>query len=238
MRLRAVSDTNMAALRQWLEDAWADYHRGWSLVDQDLHAFCRHHGHDKFKDVYAKVTMVNRMYLTGLSRPVRTVDPQGRKLDGEAEAARCLVDNHELLKEWVHDLLPLPEGGRAALRLAVEAHGRLTTALTPRLGYRPCSFVSKYLHFHCPGVPIYDTRADASIKVVTSRLVGQTDANTLARPDCADPYYYPHARRFLELWEVAEQSRSDVTVKMLDLALWSGAPLFDDSETSERGVHA
>ena len=57
-------------LAVWIGDAWKDYQETWAMVDEELHDLCHRHGHERFKDVYTKVAMVNRVYMAGITRVV------------------------------------------------------------------------------------------------------------------------------------------------------------------------
>jgi hypothetical protein len=71
-------------------------------------------------------------------------------------------------------------------------------------------------------MPIYDSRAVAAIgKVLASHIPKyQRTAGLLRRPTVYDPNYYWYAGRFLRLWELARETTPDLTIKMLDHALW------------------
>ena len=105
----------------------------------------------------------------------------------------------------------------------VGVHDRFTQFLVGVTtdGKSPRSFASKYLHFHNPAVPIYDSYALAGIR----RLV-RWDAPEIpfARPpggdDVADGYYQ-FCARFWRLLEACRDAGREVSVKSLDTYLWS-----------------
>ena len=103
------------------------------------------------------------------------------------------------------------------------AHGAITQRLASDLGATNlCSFVSKYLHFHCPIVPIYDSRVAEHIVGVLGEHVPPYTPTTrlLERPAAYDASYYWDAGRFLKLWQLARETVPEATVQMLDHALW------------------
>lgn len=62
----------------------------------------------------------------------------------------------------------------------------------------PRSFTAKYLHFHGPRVPIYDSIASqtiASLCRMTPKL------RMFAMPKGADASYYEYCLRFWKLWQ-------------------------------------
>jgi hypothetical protein len=84
------------------------------------------------------------------------------------------------------------------------------------------SFVSKYLHLYCALVPIFDSRAEASIGrfVDWTVAVNQTRA-TLGRPPDSPTRYYNFATAFVTLAErVAAIAGAMPGVKELDHLLW------------------
>jgi hypothetical protein len=104
------------------------------------------------------------------------------------------------------------------LQVIVEAHGRFCQLLRPVLrGRRSArSFASKYLHFHCPAVPLYDS-------VASSRLArhGSRDEidRVFERPKDADDSYYGFVLWFWQLYLAARKIRQGITVRLLDLYL-------------------
>jgi hypothetical protein len=127
-------------------------------------------------------------------------------------------------------LNPVSDLNADTMSLIVGVHGMVTQGLSERLhGANLRSFVSKYLHFHCPFVPIYDSLTAAAITKVLAPYVKQWARPTdiLPQPDHVDPTFYWYAARFLQLWEQARQAKPGVTVKMIDHALWGYRPSDD-----------
>jgi hypothetical protein len=101
----------------------------------------------------------------------------------------------------------------------VQVHWRFAGLLRqiPTRSTSPRSFAAKYLHFHCPVVPIYDSYAAARlIKLVPLREIAQP----LAEPQGADVEYCDFCVRFWSLYEACRDADLTVTVKSLDTWLW------------------
>jgi hypothetical protein len=85
-------------------------------------------------------------------------------------------------------------------------------------GKAPRSFAAKYLHFHQPLVPIYDSYTLARL----TKLV-RWDAQQIpfAQPSDADADYWQFCVRFLRFFEACRQAGLSVSVKNLDTYLWA-----------------
>ena len=112
---------------------------------------------------------------------------------------------------------PLTAAG--ALEL-VEQHGRFTQLLAsmPECNRLPRSFASKYLHFHHPAVPIYDSYAALAIgaQVRWSRW-----KVPFALPPHGDEEYWTYCVRLFRLYDACRSHGLNVTVKGLDQYLWA-----------------
>jgi hypothetical protein len=216
------SDVDATELSDWLAEAWSDYQSSWAVVDQELYDLCRRKNHDRLEDVYAKVSIINRVYMAGLARSIQGSED----LDAELTVGRLLLEHEHEVSSQVRSLQSIDDLTAETVGAIVEAHGTITRQLAPRLGgVKLSSFISKYLHFHCPMVPIYDSRAAEHIVEALGDDVplGTRTDTLLLPPPTYDPNYYWYAGRFLKLWELARDATPSVTVKMLDHALWRGA---------------
>ncbi|MBN1461212.1 MAG: hypothetical protein JXA57_16915 [Armatimonadetes bacterium] len=206
-------------LAHWLAEAWSDYQGSWAVVDRELYDLCARKGHDRLEDVYAKVAIINRVYMAGITRSVRAVDDA----DAELRVSRLLVRCADELSAHLAHLREINDLTAETMATVVTAHGSITQRLAADLqATNLCSFVSKYLHFHCPMVPIYDSRVAEHIVEVLGEHVPRSarTERLLDRPRVFHPSYYWYAGRFLRLWQLARESTPEATVKMLDHALW------------------
>jgi hypothetical protein len=208
-------------LADWLKDSKDDYEKTWSVVDSELYDLCGRKRHDLLRDVYTKVAIINRVYMAGISRSVAA----GVDSDAELRVSRVLADCSDEVSSRLGELERIDDLSRTSMRTIVAAHGSLTKRLGEGLGARSLSsFVSKYLHFHCPIVPIYDSRVVESIgRVLANRVPAHTRTDQLLeRPPVFDANYYWYAGRFLVIWQLANEAVPEMTVKLLDHALWRG----------------
>lgn len=201
-----------------LDAAAAAFDEDWGEVDKVLYALCADHPlHDDRRHVTAKVALVGRAYSAGLERCI-TARPgeqsvmaaadhiwrHGREVDDIIAAVRL---NDE----------PLTADG---MRAIVEGHGRLTSLLEamPQCTRRPRSFAAKYLHFHHPVVPIYDSYAEIAL----GKLVPWKAALApFARPPHGDEWYWQFCARLYRLYAASRYSGLKVTTKTLDTYLWT-----------------
>jgi hypothetical protein len=204
-----------------LARANAEFDRDWGGVDDVLRELCRRHpGHTDRRSVTAKVVLIGRAYSAGLER--RVTPPKGQQAIG------VIADYFERHGAEVDEILaplhpidePLSLQGMATIG---GVHGRFTQLLVGVTtdGKSPRSFASKYLHFHNPAVPIYDSYALAGIM----RLV-RWDAAEIrfgCPPDGDDVAdgYYRFCVRFWRLLEACRNAGREVSVKSLDTYLWS-----------------
>jgi hypothetical protein len=148
---------NEPDLASRLAQAITAYEAGWKPVDDELYdLFRRRSSHRDYRDVYTKVVMIERVYRAGVVRAFKA------KANAETTVARELLPQADLLEEQLATLAGQTLNGKTALQI-VELHGRITASLAPSADVWLTSFVSKYLHFHCPIVPVYDSKAAGSV---------------------------------------------------------------------------
>lgn len=142
--------------------------------------------HHEPSQVRAKVVIIGRSYASGLERHL------SRGLDAVTDA---LVASHRWLGDALGDLRGHEDHVPTDARLAAITglHARLLRKLEPltRNGNSVRSFVSKYLHFHAPVVPIYDQYADAAL----SDWYTWRDGPKSAMPKGVDEPYWRHCVR-------------------------------------------
>jgi hypothetical protein len=207
-----------SALPVFLAEAVEAYGRGWRTVDEELYTLCRRRSRPTdFADVYAKVAMIGRVYSAGVTR--------SWKAGGDAEmgVARVLV-SAELaasLNDGLQRLGGRPFDRQTAAEI-VELHGHVTRAISEHSGgVFLTSFVSKYLHFHCPTVPIYDSNAQAAIKKFVDRTKVDAIRKELRALHGSVWAYRNFVAAFLTLCErIHRESESSPTVKEIDCMLW------------------
>lgn len=199
-----------------LTEAIKSYEASWSPVDSELYNLCRRRAsHRDFADVYTKVAMIGRVYEAGVAGAWRG---EG---DPEIEITRVLIEQADLIESGLRRLENRPFDRQAAAE-TVELHGHVVRAISHRTkGVFLASFVSKYLHFHCQIVPIYDSNAQAAIGQFVD-----WDAVTPIRDAMAElPEWARTYRNFVAAFVVLYQRFSiktslRPTVKEVDHLLW------------------
>jgi len=188
----------------------------WGAVDEILYRVCREHpDHTSRRSIMAKLILIGRTYAAGIERLV--TPPKGKQA---VELIGDCLERHGVEVDAIITGLdgvaePLTS---TAMRLVVRQHGRLTSLLANDItaGKSPRSFVSKYLHFHMPVVPIYDSYCDSLL----TRLVPWDADAAFDPPEAVDGAYYHFCVRFLRLCEACRGAGIDATVKDLDAFLW------------------
>jgi hypothetical protein len=140
--------------------AQEEYLSIYSRIDYILYNMCKKWpDHKNREKVHAKVRIIGRVYGAGLERTGRD------QSKGIYETiAKVLYKNRKWIDESIKDLRKI-KNPKSAEREILSLHGKLLRLIRKGtksgLNYR--SFVSKYLHFHIPIVPIFDSLASKNI---------------------------------------------------------------------------
>lgn len=193
-----------------------EYDRVSRATDETLYDLCRRYpGHGDEGGVNAKLWIIGRTYATGIERKIRANGKQGGSM---SQLAGHLLKNAGKLDALFAHLPQIPEPLEPAkLRTIIDVHGQFIALLQElkamRPGQSPRSFASKYMHFHCPAVPIIDTYADRALR----KLVRWQESFRLFNlPTGADSYYAGYVFRFWQLYQQALAAGVQPTVKHLD----------------------
>jgi hypothetical protein len=202
-------------------NAVADYDHACRATDETLYNLCQQHpDHRVLASINAKLWIIGRTYATGIERKIPSRNTQGSslsQLSAHVLAHRRSVES--VFRRLARISEPLtPE----KLRNIVDAHGRFVRLLQPILRGKqsPRSFASKYMHFHCPAVPLYDTYA---VKALRHLYRWQDHFEIFDLPVEADEEYGWYVMRFWQLYLDAKRLRRPVAVKLLDHYLLSVA---------------
>jgi hypothetical protein len=209
-----ISDSTLA---RRVAQAMTSYRAEWQSVDSELQELCRRRfNHEDFEDVYAKVVVIARVYSAGLNRSWKGT----RSPSPEVQVSNCLVCHAGLVADSLKELVGQPFD-RARLNKIIALHGQLTRTLSGPAGVWLTSFVSKYLHFHCSIVPVYDSQASAHLRRgLVDRLRVRSLQASVAEPEVHDPAYYRFATVFLALYErIYARSSLQPSVKEVDYLL-------------------
>lgn len=196
------------------ERSWRYYKQNWRTYNAVLYEMCESHpGHRTMDEVVAKVGLISRAYAAGLERHALP-NGEGAIID----VAKTLVAKAPEVEALIQQARGAASDGndldRTNLSVVVHVHGSLQriTAVATRSSVR--SWVSKYLHFHVPGTPIFDSRAEVVLRARFHRRGGR---NThFSCPDGGDFQYWSFCNRFLSMWIEAGKLGVPRTVKRLD----------------------
>jgi hypothetical protein len=194
--------------------ACVNYDDEWKATDDALYMLCqRHPYHQDRGGINAKLWIIGRAYATGIERMITSKGTQGSSM--EQLSAHLLVRGKDVdaILEGLRGVTePLTTD---TLTKILDAHGRLVSIVQGTLhnGQTPRSFVSKYLHFHNPAVPILD-----SVAVKTARKHCRPERNgpAVEIPTVSDKQYVDFILRFWPLYKEARHSGVIVSVKLLD----------------------
>ena len=178
------------------EESRNSYLDSWALMDEMLYRLCAEHiGHGNAGAVNAKVLLIGRTFASGVERHVRSSGTQG-----SAIGIMCdhILAHHREIDGIVTALRKIKEPLDATkLKEVVNGHGRFCALVSKAARSVLVSFASKYLHFHCPVVPIYDTWA-------SGQAWKMRDKETLYAFDCppdGNEKYYWYCQCFFQLYK-------------------------------------
>jgi hypothetical protein len=215
MAVQSLEDLELS-----LKRALGYYATSWQPVDSELYKLCgRRPSQHAFADVYTKTAVIGRVYEAGVQRAFRGSG------DPESVVARNLVDQADLIDQGL-DQLKGQSLNRSTAAQIIELHGRITKGLSAATGnIWLTSFVSKYLHFHCPIVPIYDSTAAGAIgRYVDWRAVDEVRGSLTGLPVWARPYRN-YVAAFIVLYErVCKETSLEPSVRDIDYLLWQPTP--------------
>ncbi len=196
--------------------ACKDYVANWEAIELALYNLCkRHPDHQSQGSINAKLWIIGRTYATGIERKISSQGSQGSSM---TQLGEHFWRNRHQIDKVLGDLdlrkVNEPLTPRKLTRI-LDAHGRMAGIVQGvlREGQTPRSFVSKYLHFHNPAVPIFDSVAVAALRKEYRRA---RPDGSFEIPATADPQYADFLIRFWRLYQDACASGEKVTVKLLD----------------------
>lgn len=208
----------LRALRKIVAVACRDYRQNWAALDQVLYNLCRRHPDHSRCAINAKLWIVGRAYGTGIERQIKSDGSPESAMDRLAErfaAHRRQLDT--ILRGLRGVREPLTPG---KLTQILDAHGQFVRLMKQkrivRHGTVPRSFASKYLHFHHPAVPIYDSVA---VELLTGMYPRTPVNEEILVPKGADQKYAEFVGRFWRIYQEARISGVKITVKLVDHCL-------------------
>jgi hypothetical protein len=191
----------------------------WKALDDVLYDLCKNHPtHTARGSINAKLWIIGRTYATGIERKIESKGSQGSSM---TQLADLFETNQNAIDQLVSELAgfsePLTE---KMLETIVRVHGQLFKLIQPLLTDQqsPRSFVSKYLHFHCPLVPVYDNIAQQELRKL---IRWRKHYEVFALPSGADSDYARYCFRFWQLYQDIGQAGGTASVKLVDNYLLS-----------------
>lgn len=195
------------------------YLQNWTLNDDTLYSLCqKNYSHDSKNHINAKLWIIGRTYATGIERKIKTNRYQGGSL---SQLARHLYENRDKVNAIFDKLSKITSVSLLTvqkLEKIVALHGEFSHLIKDitRENQSPRSFVSKYMHFHCPVVPIYDGFASRTLERFQRR---DDSLKVFIKPVIADDDYYWFVLRFWGLYQKASKVVDVEKVKHLDYYL-------------------
>jgi exodeoxyribonuclease-1 len=199
------------------KQAHDDLRQRGSILYGTLRALCRRYPtHSDLNAVTAKVWIIGRSYATQIERHVPSDGTQGSALSKVAEflhGRHIEIDAIISAIRFADDKDPQLLDDED-LPSCIRSHGKFAALLKEVTGGQsPRSFVSKYLHFHRPIVPIYDSVAAESLqKVVPWKKT--YDCPPLGEAE--DVYYRQYVMQLRQLNGAARRSGISPKVMALD----------------------
>jgi len=204
------------------DKAVQNYQSFYKAIDEVLYELPRQYpGHSLKENIIVKLNIIGKTYDTGIARAIKTKGDPGSSM---TQLENHFWNNREFIDGLFNELsgitAPLEP---QKLEQIVKLHGLLLRNIMKitRKNRRPRSFVSKYMHFHCPEVPIYDSYAS---EIMTSLVHWNDDIEIFDIPSGADEWYWDYSMRFYELYHTIRKQRPDATVKLVDCyLLWEAS---------------
>jgi len=190
-----------------------EYKKYLKTCDDELYSICNKRKAINEKNISTKIMIVNGAYSAGLLR-------------GTKESYVDITDHIINHKKEIKNILDFKKCPNPVtdydkfLEVIIGRHYEFTLLLRKSVGKDSRSFVSKYMHFHNPYVPIYDGYV---IKALTYKTFGVQLKKTkgLDLPIPRDEQYGDYCNRFYRLYRHLEKKGlSNLNVRTLDYYLW------------------
>lgn len=196
----AAHNLEKHARKYW--DKAQEYHRRYALGRNALYALCGSARHDDPEATVSKLWLVGRSHSAALER---THVPQAeRKKEPYWRAAEALRKLR--VDEKLDAVRKRGESYDDAHVEAIDACvASVTDALSHVMGQRKLSLATKYLHFHAPALPIFDSVSQAVYKSFIDQRGG------------GEGKYGTHVRRFVRVRDALnELGHAPATARAID----------------------
>ena len=199
------------------DESCRKYREHGKALNDALYDLCeRHPDHQHYDGVLAKIGIIGRTYATGIER--QTVLEENEKGQSAAltKVTNFVWEHRGRIDGYIKQLHSMAEPLTASnLQTIVSVHWQFVALLRdiPLRNAGGVSFASKYLHFHIPVVPIYDSVAVKNIGKMYSRMKLKQE---FAFPEGAEDKYAKFVLQFWNLYEWIRSKRKTATVKLID----------------------
>lgn len=137
----------------------------WMLGNNILYKMCQDHpSHTDAEEIRAKIWLIGRSYAAAIERRKNKKNINDNFYDDFVEAFMEFNKKFNLDKRLAE--LKNKEFNKTTLREMLLIHNELTKFFYEQTELEKRSLASKYLHFHVPLFPIYDSRANDAIKKI------------------------------------------------------------------------
>lgn len=149
--------------------------RKWKLGNEILYKMCQDHPlHTDLEEIRAKIWLIGRSYAAAIERRKNKKNINDNFYDDFVEA--FVKFNKEFNLDSKLIALKNKELSETTINEILKIHNELTRFFYTQTKLDKRSLASKYLHFHVPIFPIYDSRAKDSINKIVS---GKIDSSNL-----------------------------------------------------------
>ena len=139
----------------------------WDLGNKVLYNLCKEHPlHVKPDVVAAKIWLIGRAYAASIERRKNKKNETNDQFYEKVVNAIIKFNNQEELDKKIKELNST-QLNEDMIKQILIAHKKLLEVLKKLTELNKRSFVSKYLHFHCDKVPLYDSQANGAINALS-----------------------------------------------------------------------
>ncbi|MBF0216111.1 MAG: hypothetical protein HQL30_03840 [Candidatus Omnitrophica bacterium] len=141
----------------------------WDVGNDVLYRLCRKHPlHTDKGAVIAKIWLIGRSYAAAIER--RPKSDSKRSSDRFYEDVAEKLINSQIDRE-IKRLPKTEQLSKENIKIIMDVHKFLTTTFYRLTSIYKVSLASKYLHFHRPITPIYDSRAKKSMSGIFEKNI-------------------------------------------------------------------
>ncbi len=146
----------------------------WDLGNQVLYDLCKNHPfHNKPDEIIAKMWLIGRSYAASIERRKNKKNETNDEFYSKVVNEVINFNRQEKLDERIKKLDNL-EINKSMVKQLLVLHKDLLKLLEKLTKLDKRSFVSKYLHFHCENIPIYDSRAKIGMMALSKGFKKET----------------------------------------------------------------